>query len=123
MKEKLIFIYNADSGLRNMIIDGAHKIFSPSTYACNLCDITYGSFMENSIWRKFRESTSLKMEFLHKDEFKNRYASKFCYKFDYPIVLITAQGNLDVLINREELNQLVNAEDLIAMIQKRISID
>ncbi|MBT8306996.1 MAG: GTPase [Maribacter sp.] len=120
MQEKLIFVYNADSGLSNMIIDGAHKIFSPSTYACNLCDITYGTFTENRIWKKFREATSLKMEFLHKDEFKNRYASKFGYKFDYPIVLITAKENLEVFINVEELNQLENAEDLIAMIQKRI---
>ena len=119
MEQKLIFVYNADSGLQNMIIDSAHKIFSPSTYECNLCDITFGAFTENKIWKKFRQKTSLKMEFLHKDEFKSQYASKFGHEFNYPIVLITANENLEVFIKTGELNKLRNAEDLIELIQQR----
>ena len=33
----LVFVYNADSGVFNALADAAHKIFSPRTYACNLC--------------------------------------------------------------------------------------
>jgi hypothetical protein len=120
MQEKLIFVYNADSGLRNMIIDGAHKIFSPSTYECNLCDITFGAFTENRIWKKFRQEVSLEMEFLHKDEFKNKYASKFGHKFNYPNVLITTNENLEVFVNTAELNELESAEELISLIKSRI---
>lgn len=117
--QKLIFIYNADSGLRNMILDGAHKILSPDTYACSLCDITFGAFTENSVWKKFRKETNLDMRFLHKDEFNKAYASKFGHKFTFPIVLAESDTGLDVFIKTEELDGLENSEALIALIEKR----
>ncbi|MBT8299282.1 MAG: GTPase [Maribacter sp.] len=120
MQEKLIFVYNADSGLGNILIDGAHKIFSPSTYECKLCEITYGAFTENRIWKKFREASSMTMEFLYKDEFKNLYASKFGYKFDFPIVLVGADTTFDVFVSTAELNAMENVEELINLINSRI---
>ena len=118
--QKLVFIYNADSGLRNAILDSAHKIWSPDTYACSLCDITYGAFTEKSVWKKFRNETNLDMEFLHKDEFSKAYASKFGYKFTFPIVLAESNSGLEVFIKTEELNDLENSEALIAIVQERI---
>lgn len=117
--QKLIFIYNADSGLRNVIMDGAHKMLSPSTYACKLCEITFGAFTENTIWKKFRTSTDLVMNFLHKDEFKKQYASKFGYKFTYPIVLSESENGLEVFIKTEEMNDLTSPEELIELIYNR----
>lgn len=119
--QKLIFIYNADSGLRNMIVDSAHKILSPDTYACSLCDITYGAFTENSVWKKFRKEMNLEMQFLHKDEFSKAYASKFGHKFTFPIVLAESNSGLEVFIKTKELNGIENPEALIALIQQRIS--
>jgi len=119
MQSKLIFIYNADSGLRNMILDSAHKIFSPSTYECSLCDITYGAFTENYVWRKFRKESDLQMEFLHKDEFATAYASKFRYKFSFPIVLLRINSELEVLVKTEELDAVKSAGELIALIEER----
>lgn len=118
--QKLVFIYNAESGLRNAILDSAHKIWSPDSYACSLCDITYGTFTENSVWKKFRNETNLDMEFLHKDEFSKAYASKFGYKFTFPIVLAESTSGLEVFIKTEELNDLENSEALIALVQERI---
>jgi hypothetical protein len=118
--QKLIFIYNADSGLRNMLMDGAHKIFSPDTYECSLCAITYGAFTENSNWKKFRKESDLPMEFLHKDEFSAAYASKFGHKFRFPIVLVETKGGLEVFVKTEELDEITNSEKLIDLIQKRL---
>lgn len=117
--EKLIFIYNADSGLRNQLIDGAHKILSPDTYECNLCDITYGAFTENKVWKEFRKQSDLDLEFLHRDEFAKAYRSKFGYKFTFPIVLASVDENLEVFIKTEELNVLEDARGLIGLIQER----
>lgn len=117
--QKLIFIYNADSGLRNMIVDSAHKILSPDTYTCSLCDITFGAFTENSVWNKFRKETNLDMQFLHKDEFNKTYASKFGYKFTFPIVLGETNKGLEVFVKTEELDGLENAESLIGLIRER----
>ena len=117
--QKLLFIYNANSGLRNILLDGAHKIISPKTYECNLCDITYGAFTENKKWKKYRKESKLKMEFLHKDEFKTQYASKFGYNFNFPIILGITTGGIEVLVSPEELNELDRAEELIGLISER----
>lgn len=118
--QKLIFIYNADSGLRNLIIDGAHKILSPGTYECKLCEITFGTFTENGVWKKFRTASDLEMEFLHKDEFRKQYASKFGHKFTYPIVLGETQNGLEVLMSTEEMNKMEDTEELIDRLTSRI---
>jgi len=120
--KKLIFIYNADSGLRNLVIDSMHKIFSPKTYDCNLCDITFGVFTENKIWKKFRETTQFEMEFLHKDEFKKQYGSKFGFKFSFPIILDATENDLEVFVGTKELNAMINVEDLVNLINKRVEI-
>jgi hypothetical protein len=114
--QKIIFVYNANSGKMNAIFDSAHKIFSPKTYTCSLCDVTFGVFSENKAWKEFRNSSDLELDFLHKDEFLKNYKSKFSYKFTFPIVLTE---NLEVFIKTEELNTLKKAEDLIKLIEKR----
>ena len=116
---RLIFIYNADSGLRNALLDGAHKALSPNTYQCNLCDLTYGVFKERKAWKKVRQEMEWNMEFLHKDEFKKQYASKFGHKFEFPIVLIALDDELQVFISARELNELKTMEALIDLINKR----
>ena len=118
--QKLIFVYNANSGARNAILDSMHKVFSPSTYACSLCDITYGVVSENKVWRAFREQSKHQMEFLHKDEFTKAYASKFGHKFDFPIVLMEGEIGLEVLIRPLELNDLSGARDLIRLLEERL---
>ncbi|MBT8264838.1 MAG: GTPase [Muriicola sp.] len=117
--KKLVFIYNAASGLRNAFLDSAHKIISPKTYNCNLCDITFGVFKEHAIWKNFRKGSGLDMEFLHKDEFQKQYASKFGYAFTFPIVLVQSAYDLEVLITTEELNTLRAPQELIDLITSR----
>ncbi|WP_411030258.1 GTPase [Spongiimicrobium sp. 3-5] len=116
---KLLFVYNADSGIRNALLDSAHKILSPDTYDCNLCDITFGVFTENKVWKAFREENDGQMEFLHKDEFAKQYASKFGYKFTFPIVLAITEDAMEVFVGTEELNTLESAEALVTLIQER----
>lgn len=117
---KLIFIYNANSGKLNSVIDSAHKILSPHTYNCNLCALTFGAFSENKQWKKFRENSDVKMDFLHIDEFKKGYASKFGYKFTFPIVLIENNNELEVLITTEKINELKSVEELMGEIEDLI---
>ncbi len=118
--QKLLFIYNANSGTRNAIMDSMHKVLSPSTYDCNLCDIIFGVVSENKTWKKFREEEAYDMEFFHKDEFSQKYASKFGHKFEFPIVLTEGETGLEVLITKEELNQLKAAEGLVQLVKERV---
>lgn len=117
---KLIFIFNANSGKLNSVIDSAHKILSPHTYNCNLCALTFGTVSENRQWKKFREASNIKMDFLHLDEFKKSYASKFGYKFTFPIVLVENNNELEVFITTERINELKSVEELVGEIEDRI---
>ena len=118
--QKLIFIYNANSGMRNAMMDTMHKVMSPSTYDCSLCNITFGLFTENVDWKEFRTNASVEMEFLHKDEFEKEYASKFGHKYSYPLVLAATGENLQILIRTEELNELEDVSGLIKLVESRI---
>lgn len=105
---KLVFVYNADSGLLNTLSDIGHKLISPQTYQCSLCALTYGLLSERKQWRQFRERSTIEMEFLHKDEFAEKYAQKFAY----PVVL-NEKKDLRVLISQQELNQIKTLAELI----------
>ena len=39
-RPRLLFVYNADTGLFNALADSAHKILSPQTYQWVLCEVT-----------------------------------------------------------------------------------
>ncbi len=120
IREKLIFVYNANSGARNALFDGMHKVLSPSTYQCSLCELTYGVVREDRAWKKFRQGSDHKLVFLHKDEFAKKYASKFGYKFTFPVVLVENENELELFIATEELNQLSTARQLVTLVDKRL---
>lgn len=66
--EELLFVYNADGGLLHAIGDIAHKILSPATYPCRLCELTHGYFRERAEWRAFVADLGVKCTFLHRSE-------------------------------------------------------
>ena len=122
MSQKLVFIYNADAGLRNAIVDGAHKILNPATYTCSLCQLTHGAFSEKKVWQRFREdmeALGTTLEFLHKDEFGKVYRSKFGHKFTYPIVLIEGSSGFEILVHTNELDTLETPEELMRLVKER----
>ena len=115
---KLIFVYNADSGLRNAIKDSAHKILSPKTYQCKLCELTYGPFKEKKKWKAFRKNSNVEMKFLHADEFELLYKSKFRPAFELPVVLLENQYDLEVLISSKTFESIETLETLMSKIEK-----
>lgn len=106
----LIFVYNANSGRVNALLDAGHKLISPSTYPCSLCALTYDTFTENTHWKAFREDSNTEMTFYHKDEFEQEYPN---IKITYPAVLKLEDKQLSILINHQELDKLTTVESLI----------
>lgn len=113
---ELIFVYNAQSGKVNALLDTAHKIVSPSTYACNLCTLTFGSFRENEVWKEFREKSEVPMEFYHADEFENAFASKWLPKYSYPVVLLKNGGSFEIGISAEDFSRMKTLEQLMGAV-------
>ena len=115
---KLIFVYNADSGLMNTLLDIGHKALNPETYQCNLCSLTHGIISEHQEWKKFRQKSAVEMRFLHRDEFEREYHKKL----DYPVVL-REDNDLEVLISQTELNEISTLDNLIQKVNHLLEED
>ena len=111
----LVFVYNADSGVFNTLADVAHKIFSPDTYACNLCALTHTSFGMRGEWRRFLEGLGRPLEFLHADELKSRYGVE---GVALPAVFEKDGASLRVAVSADEINACGTLEEL-----KRLILD
>jgi hypothetical protein len=116
MSRQLLFVYNADSGLFNNMADAAHKIFSPDTYSCNLCKVTYGWFAERGAWRDFIGQLDLTCRFLHRDEFRTQYPE---LSVALPAVLRLTDRLPAVCIDAERLNVCNDIDELIELVRAR----
>lgn len=111
---KLIFVYNADSGLFNTLADIGHKIFSPKTYACGLCILTHGYFKQRTSWRSFIESLPIESVFMHRDEFQQSYRH---IKSPLPAVFIQQGDEVKLCVTAASLGECQNLEDLQNLIR------
>ncbi|MDQ3042598.1 MAG: hypothetical protein M3R11_09530 [Acidobacteriota bacterium] len=118
-KPTLVFVYNADSGLFNLLTDIAHKIFSPQTYDCNLCAVTHDKFGIKDEWRQYLKTLAAPVEFLHADEFKAKYRTGDTEKL--PAVFKKEDGQLNLAINSNAINACRNIDDLKRIINAQIS--
>ena len=112
----LLFVYNADSGKLNALLDTAHKIVSPSTYNCQLCQLTYGLVNEKQGWKQFREQLQDDVLFLHRDEFEKQYHQKL----KYPFLAKVENENIKVLLSAEEMSAIEDTEALIERVRQVI---
>jgi hypothetical protein len=114
----LVFVYNANSGVFNTLTDAAHKIFSPQTYACNLCALTHGAVRMRGEWKQFLERLGRPLEFLHADELATRYNLG-----DVPLPAIFTKdgGELKVLAGADSINTCRTLDDLQQLILERLT--
>ena len=112
-KPKIIFVYNADSGVFNLLSDIAHKIFSPQTYACNLCAITHSNLGMRKEWKAYLDSLANPLEFLHSDEFKDKYKLE---KISLPAVFVEENGSPNQIVSAAQINECRSIEDLKTLI-------
>ncbi|RTE53629.1 GTPase [Arenibacter aquaticus] len=120
--EGLVFVYNAQSGIANALLDSAHKMLSPKTYDCGLCAITHGVMGENRKWKDFRRSWGVSMEFLHSDEFSKKYPDYIASQNKWPKVFVSMNGALFSFLDRDEIVQMQGQEDLILAIRQKYQV-
>jgi len=115
--EKIIFVYNANSGLFNTLTDIGHKVFSPSTYSCHLCELTHSYFSMRDEWSEFLKGLDYELVFLHKDELKNQYGID---DLPLPIILTETNQQLDILVDRASINACADINAIKELILKKI---
>jgi hypothetical protein len=115
-------VYNAQSGKINALLDMAHKVLRPATYSCDLCTLTFGSFRESGIWKAFRESSEVPMEFYHSDEFEKAFASKWLPKYDFPLLLVQVENTLEIGISAQGFAEIETLESLMERVVALIAL-
>jgi len=116
-EQTLVFVYNADSGVFHELKDYVHKAVSPSTYGCNLCAITFGSLGMKKDWKNFVEGLDLPVEFLHRDEFADRYPS---IDVQFPAAFVKRGSDINLLIAHTEINRAKSVEDLVQIVTAKV---
>ena len=107
--EKLIFVYNANSGKANALLDFGKKYVAPSTYDCQLCMISYGPFGMKKDWKQFTESLPYDVSFLHKDEFEKQHPEAH---IDPPGLLYLSDTGYQTLLDAQDFDNIASLEEL-----------
>jgi hypothetical protein len=114
----LLFVYNADSGLFNLLAGLAHKVFSPETYPCRLCAITHGPLGMREEWKAFLAGIGQPIEFLHRDEFRRVHGMT-----DVPLPAVFRKaddGRVEPWVDAETINAAVSVDDLKRILSGRL---
>lgn len=126
--KKLIFVYNADSGgFFTGLKDTLHKILRKSTYQCNLCAVTFGAFGMKKDWKnfvndldvpvEFKKKDKFKFEFLHKDEFNEKYKVADA---KFPSAYLLDKSGFDLFISQDEMNAVKSIDELKELVNQKI---
>jgi len=115
-KSMLVFVYNADSGLVNTLLDIGHKIVSPQTYSCNLCALTHSTFSMRDEWKQFVAHLDCQIEFLHRDELSERYG---LHDVALPAIFLKIPTGLQPWIGQEEINRCHSLAELKQLVESK----
>ncbi|MFM9977297.1 MAG: hypothetical protein ACKVOP_04540 [Sphingomonadaceae bacterium] len=117
---KLIFVYNANAGLAAGIMDSVHKLVSPSTYACDLCAITYGLVRMDPKWKAWLNAQAFEAVFHHRPDFHAAYPALAALAL--PAILTNRAGTLEPVVTAPEFAGVTSVNELIALIEQRLDI-
>lgn len=116
---RLVFVYNAESGLLSAAADALHKLVSPRTYGCALCAITYGAVTMRREWKDYLSRLPYPAEFLHRDEFQARWPG---FDVTLPAILLDRGGLLpEVLVRSGEMRRNQRVSELIATLDAALA--
>ena len=118
--DKIIFVYNADSGLLNAMKDWAHKIVSPETYPCSLCALTYDNLGMRRPWRDFVKELGYDVEFLHRDELAEKYGVKDAM---LPAAFIQQNGKLELRLTSETMDDCNSLDELQTLVKQNLALE
>jgi hypothetical protein len=96
---RLILVYNGDSGLRAMLLDALKKAVGREE--CSLCEMTYSSFGKRRSWVTCAARLGVPVEELHRDEIPPTWGIS---RTDLPCVLGgVSEATPIVVLTREEI--------------------
>jgi hypothetical protein len=110
----LVFVYAADGGFWNGVVDTLHKLVSPATYPCSLCALTHGPVGPRPAWTAALGQLGLPTIVLHREELAARHGD-----VRLPAVLVERDGRLEPLISAAEIDACRDLDALVALVTAR----
>ena len=115
---EILFVYNAKSGFFNALTDYVHRQFSPSTYICNLCLITYDNWDRNQRWANYIDSLPMQVNFTYRDVVTQHY--KLDEDVKLPLALLKNGEAFSTFMTADEINNCQDDEALIKMFNEKL---
>ena len=115
----IVFVYNADTGLFNLMADTAHKMLSPGTYACSLCAVTHTPVGMRRAWKQFLESLDIPVQFLHRDQWRQEAPGD---ETPLPAAFLRRGATLELWIAADEIHGTPSLEDLMILVQGKVAV-
>ena len=116
-KPELYFVYNANSGFINGLIDYTHKIVSPETYTCNLCALTYNNLGILNVWEQFIEKLEFPVYFEYRDTIDELLPG--INNVTTPFVALKREAEMSILISAQEINNLKSIHEFIELVSEK----
>ena len=112
----LVFIYNARSGKRQAMLDLLHKTFSPGTYRCKLCQLTY-TFRMQQQWRQYLDLLPWSIEFRYLDQLSDDQRQ---LAGSLPACLLESGNDRNLLLDATMINRCKDLGELIGLLDKEL---
>ena len=114
---KLLMVYNAEAGFMNGVMDSMHKLFSPATYQCSLCELTHGTFGMHQEWKAFIEQLNIPFEFFHRPDFRAAYPD---LEVELPVILAEENGAIRTILSAPEMKTAGDVGGLIKALSQKL---
>lgn len=118
----LVFVWNADGGMKHALLDSLHKVVSPQTYSCKLCQLTHGLAGPKAEWSRFLETSERDVVFYHRDQFKKSSIEANFPGLELPVVLMRTSEKWQILLSKADIGQLQNLEGLLKELKLRSAL-
>jgi hypothetical protein len=106
---KILFVYNAEAGFLNGMMDSLHKTVSPETYECALCSITHGMFSMDKTWRAYLKSLPHESTFYHRKDFGEAFPNAY---FELPVILLQRGEKFVELVSAKQMKEASDVNSL-----------
>lgn len=118
---EVVFVYNARSGWVNALMDSLHKVVSPATYSCALCQLTYGLAGERRAWRDFVSALTMPVRFVHLDEMEVELQVFTDQNGGAPAVVEYGASGYRMLLSAADLGSIGSLEELMRVLEVKFS--
>jgi hypothetical protein len=113
----LVFVYNVDSETLPKTNDHM-RMAMPGKETCGLLALTFSPIGMKKEWRRFVHTLDIPARFMSRDEFLAEFRTSTT---PFPAVFLQSGHDLFVFISADEINQCAQLEDLIHLVQQRLT--